>query len=86
MSSTTRYDYEYERLGTAVNFMITEPLAGWRKVNVRDTRTALDLAEEVKELCSRSIIPMQKRGELVWDNLNTYLPASLYKAFVHTPD
>ena len=24
-----RYDYEYERLGTAVNFMFTEPLAGW---------------------------------------------------------
>jgi hypothetical protein len=26
-----RYDYEYERLGTANHFMIVEPLAGWRK-------------------------------------------------------
>nr|VFK05083.1 MAG: hypothetical protein BECKH772A_GA0070896_105022 [Candidatus Kentron sp. H]VFK06918.1 MAG: hypothetical protein BECKH772B_GA0070898_107272 [Candidatus Kentron sp. H]VFK07127.1 MAG: hypothetical protein BECKH772A_GA0070896_107002 [Candidatus Kentron sp. H]VFK07277.1 MAG: hypothetical protein BECKH772B_GA0070898_107601 [Candidatus Kentron sp. H]VFK11785.1 MAG: hypothetical protein BECKH772C_GA0070978_108741 [Candidatus Kentron sp. H] len=41
------YDYEYEPLGTAVNFMVTEPLAGWRKVNVRDTRTAVDLAWEI---------------------------------------
>ena len=30
-----RYDYEYERAGTANNFMVTEPLGGWRKVNVR---------------------------------------------------
>ena len=40
-----RYDYEYERAGTANNFMVTEPLGGWRKVNVRPTKTALDLAQ-----------------------------------------
>ena len=33
-----RIDYEYERNGTAVNFMFTEPLSGWRKVNVRETQ------------------------------------------------
>lgn len=37
-----RYDYEYERNGTAVNFMFTEPLSGWRKVRVRPRRTAVD--------------------------------------------
>lgn len=31
-----RYDYEYECSGTAVNFMFTEPLSGWRKVRVRE--------------------------------------------------
>ncbi|WP_133510397.1 hypothetical protein [Candidatus Thiosymbion oneisti] len=40
-----RYDHEYERVGTAVNFMLTEPLGGRRKVSVRSTKTALDLAE-----------------------------------------
>ena len=75
-----RYDYEYERLGTAVNFMMTEPLAGWRKVDVRKTRTAVDLAHEVKELLDVDY-PDAKKVLLVWDNLNTHVPASLYKAF-----
>ena len=75
-----RYDYEYERLGTAVNFMMTEPLAGWRKVNVRHTRKAIDLAEEIKELLDIDY-PDAEKVVLVWDNLNTHVPASLYKAF-----
>nr|VFK12106.1 MAG: Transposase DDE domain-containing protein [Candidatus Kentron sp. LPFa]VFK28192.1 MAG: Transposase DDE domain-containing protein [Candidatus Kentron sp. LPFa] len=79
-SQPQRYDYEYERLGTAVNFMITEPLAGWRKVNVRQTRTAVDLAQEVKELLDVDY-PDVEKVVLVWDNLNTHVSASLYKAF-----
>nr|VFK07757.1 MAG: DDE superfamily endonuclease [Candidatus Kentron sp. H]VFK07841.1 MAG: DDE superfamily endonuclease [Candidatus Kentron sp. H] len=74
------YDYEYERMGTASNFMMTEPLSGWRKVNVRDTRTAVDLAKEVKELLDLDY-PDVEKVILVWDNLNTHVPASLYKAF-----
>jgi hypothetical protein len=75
-----RYDYEYERLGSATNFMITEPLAGWRKVNVRKTKTAIDLAHEIKELLDVDY-PDAETVVLVWDNLNTHTPASLYKAF-----
>ena len=75
-----RCDYEYERMGTAVNFMLTEPLAGWRKVNVRTTKTAIDLAEEVKELLDVDY-PDAEKVVLLWDNLNTHTPASLYKAF-----
>ncbi len=74
------YDYEYERAGTANNFMVTEPLAGWRKVNVRATKTALDLAHEVRELLDVDY-PNAEKVVLVWDNLNTHTPASLYKAF-----
>jgi hypothetical protein len=33
-----KYDFEYERNGTAVHFIFTEPLAGWRKVNVHRHR------------------------------------------------
>jgi hypothetical protein len=43
--STAKYDYEYRRVGTAVNFMFTEPLQHWRKVNVRRTKTKKDWAE-----------------------------------------
>jgi hypothetical protein len=75
-----RYDYEYERIGTANNFMIVEPLAGWRKVSVRATKTALDLAHEIKELLDVDD-PKAEKVVLIWDNLNTHAPASLYKAF-----
>jgi hypothetical protein len=75
-----RYDYEYERLGTANNFMIAEPLAGWRKVSVRETKTALDLAQEIKQLLDVDY-PDAEKVVLVWDNYVTHAPASLYKAF-----
>ncbi len=45
-----RVDYEYERNGTAANFMFTEPLGSWRKVNVRQCKTSIDWAYEIKEL------------------------------------
>lgn len=45
-----RFDYEYQRNGTAVNFLSTEPLTGWRKVNIRERKTAVDWAFEIKEL------------------------------------
>lgn len=75
-----RYDYEYERLGTANTFMVVEPLAGWRQANVRATKTALDLAQEIKGLLDVNY-PTAETVVLVWDNLNTHAPASLYKAF-----
>jgi len=77
---TPRYDYQYERLGTANHFLWTEPLAGRRKVSVRETRTALDLAHEIRELLEVDY-PDAEQVVLVWDNLNTHSPASLYKAF-----
>lgn len=75
-----RYDYEYQRNGTAVNFMFTEPLAGWRKVNIRERKTAVDWAHEIKELLDADF-PKARKVILVCDNLNTHKPASLYKAF-----
>ena len=75
-----RYDYEYRRNGTAVNFMFTEPLASWRKVNVRRTKTMVDWAEEVRELLDVDY-PTARKVILVCDNLNTHKIASLYEAF-----
>lgn len=75
-----RVDYEYERGGTAVNFMFTEPLAGWRKVNVRRRKTKLDWAEEIKELLEVDY-PEAEKLLLVCDNLNTHKIGSLYEAF-----
>jgi hypothetical protein len=43
--SPPHVDYEYERNGTANVFLFTEPLAGWRHVNVRERRTGVDWAQ-----------------------------------------
>ena len=75
-----RVDYEYERNGTAVNFMFTESLAGWRKVNVRERKTSIDWAYEIKELLDEDY-PEVEKVILVCDNLNTHTIASLYEAF-----
>ena len=75
-----REDYVYERNGVAVNFMFTEPLGGWRKVNVRERKTAVDWAQEMKEMLDRDY-PQAEKVVLVCDNLNTHKTASFYEAF-----
>ena len=75
-----RYDYEYERNGTANIFMFSQPLAGWRRVSVRDRKTAIDWAEEIRILLAEDF-PDEAKVALVCDNLNTHTLASLYKAF-----
>ena len=40
-----RFDYEYERKGTANLFMMFAPLEGWRHVEVTDRHAAVDYAQ-----------------------------------------
>jgi hypothetical protein len=75
-----RYDYEYERCGTANLFMLFEPLAGRRYVKVTDRRTALDFAQVIRDLVDVHY-PQAEKIVLVMDNLNTHKLASLYQAF-----
>jgi DDE superfamily endonuclease len=75
-----RYDYEYERNGTANIFMFTEPLSGVRTVSVRAHKTAMDWATEVQQLLDTRY-PEAERIRLVGDNLNTHGIGSLYEAF-----
>jgi hypothetical protein len=75
-----RYDYEYERNGTANIFLFTEPLRGRRLVRVRERKTALDWATEIQELLDVQY-PEAARLRLVCDNLNTHGIGSLYEAF-----
>jgi DDE superfamily endonuclease len=73
-------DYEYERNGTANIFMFTEPLKGTRHVHGTEHRTAVDWANEIKDLLEvRS--PGAAKVRLVCDNLNTHGIGSLYEAF-----
>jgi len=73
-------DSEYIREGTCDIFVFTQPLGGVRHVSVRERRTALDWAEEIKYLVDVAY-PDAEKIILVMDNLNTHKPASLYKAF-----
>jgi transposase len=75
-----RYDYEYEREGTANLFIVSEPLAGWRHISVTERRTKIDWAHCIKELVDLHY-PAAERIVLVMDNLNTHTPAALYEAF-----
>ena len=75
-----RFDCEYERCGTANLFMLFEPLAGKRHVEVTKRRTAVDFAHVVRDLADVHY-PAAKKIVLVMDNLNTHRPASLYQAF-----
>ena len=75
-----RVDYEYERAGTANIFMFTEPLAGWREVSVRPTKTKLDWAVEMARLLDGRYARCQKLI-LVCDNLNTHTKGAFYEAF-----
>lgn len=57
-----------------------EPLAGWRTMEVTDTRTKVDFAHQMQ---ARVDIhrPDAKCIRLVVDNLNIHHPANLYEAF-----
>ena len=76
-----RYDSVYVRNGVASLFMTFEPLAGWRHLELSDSRTARDWARVVKALVDSPRYKDAERIVLVMDQLNTHTPASLYEAF-----
>ena len=75
-----KVDSEYVRNGTCSIFAFVEPLGGCHHVSVREHRTAVDWAEEIKYLVD-VMYPDAEKIILVMDNLNTHKPASLYKKY-----
>ena len=75
-----RCDYEYVRNGTVNLFLVVDPLAGWRTVQVTDHRCRTDWAHLVKALLDDRY-QAADRLILVMDHLNTHGPASFYEAF-----
>jgi hypothetical protein len=72
-----KFDYEYERRGTASVFVAFEPLTGKRLVRVYRQRTKADYCRFAQEVA-------RKWGEaemivLVQDNLNTHSAGSFYE-------
>lgn len=77
---TQKVDSEYIRNGTCSIFVFVEPLGGVRHVSVREHRTAMDWAKEIKYLVD-VCYPDRDKMILIMDNLNTHALSSLYKAF-----
>jgi len=75
-----RYDYEYQRNGTANLFVAVQPEAGWRHVDVTDRRTKPDFAHQMRALVDEHF-PDADVVRIVLDNLNTHTPAALYETF-----
>jgi len=75
-----REDYHYQRLGTRALFLFVAPQLGWRRVSVREQRTAQDWAEEMALLLLEDF-PQARTIRLVCDNLNTHHVRSFYGAF-----
>jgi hypothetical protein len=75
-----REDYHYERRDVAALFMFFDPIRGWRRTSVSESRTAVDWAHQVRTLLDEDY-PHARKVKLVLDNLNTHTIASLYKAF-----
>ena len=75
-----RVDYEYERHGTCCVLLAFEPQTGFRYVQVRAQRTAVDYAHFLRDLVQRHY-PRVERVRLVQDNLNTHTPGSFYQVW-----
>jgi hypothetical protein len=72
-----RVDYEDERQGTCGVLRAVEPQTGFRSVQVRTRRTAVDDTHFLPALV-RQHYPRVERVRLVQDNLNTHTPGSFY--------
>lgn len=73
-----RYHYEYAKNGSCCVLLAFEPHTGFRYVEVRQRRTAVDYAEFMHTLVQKHY-PHVEYIRLVQDNLNTHTPGSFYE-------
>ncbi len=72
-----RFDYEYEREGTACLLVAFEPLTGRRLVEVSRRRTKADYCRFMQRVAG--LFPGAEKVVLVQDNLNTHSAGSFYE-------
>jgi transposase len=78
--NSEKIDSEYVRCGHGSIFIVTEPLAGWRHVEARNTRKKEDFALIMRKVMEQRLLHAEK-VILIADNLNTHNKASFYEAF-----
>jgi hypothetical protein len=72
-----RFDYEYERAGTACLLVAFEPLTGQRLVETSRQRTKADYCRFMQRVSE--MLPQAEKVVLVQDNLNTHNASSFYE-------
>lgn len=72
-----RFDYEYEREGTACLLVAFEPLTGRRLVETSKQRTKADYCRFMQRVAT--LFPRAEKVVLVQDNLNTHNASSFYE-------
>ncbi len=72
-----RFDYEYEREGTAVLLVAFEPLTGKRIVETSRRRTKADYCRFMQRVVE--MFPQAEKIVLAQDNLNTHNASSFYQ-------
>ena len=75
-----RFDYEYKRGGVADVFMLFEPLAGKRHIEITDQRRRIEWAEAMR-IVADELYPDAEKIVVVLDNLNTHVLAAFYLTF-----
>ena len=78
--TSARQDYEYKRNGVADLFMVFEPLAGKRFVDVTEKRRKVEWATVMKRV-SDVLYPQAEKIIVILDNLNTHTPSAFYETF-----
>jgi hypothetical protein len=72
-----RFDYEYERAGTAALLVAFAPLTGQRLVETSRQRTKADYCRFMQRVAE--MFPQAEKIVLVQDNLNTHNASSFYE-------
>ena len=78
--AVARYDYTYERNGTRNLFVMSEPLTGWRHIEVTKRRRKQEFVQQMQSLVDNHY-PDADCIRVVLDNLSTHNPAAFYRFF-----
>lgn len=78
--SPEKYDYQYERNGTANIFVAVDFKGGKRDITVTDRRTQKDFAHYIKHLID-NVFTKAKKLRIIMDNLNTHTYISILRNF-----
>jgi hypothetical protein len=73
------HDYEYRRCGVCNIFLACEPLAGKRRVSIRERKTKQDWACFLQEIAEQW--EGAEKITLVMDNFGTHTPGAIYETF-----
>lgn len=76
--AVARTDYTYRRAGTCNIFVISEPLVGWRHVDVTKKRTKVEFVEQMRQLVDEHY-PDADRIRVVLDNFSTHTEYAFYE-------